>query len=76
MIEEYFNKISDIINHFAVSEKTIIEKIKLDDFSGVIKGRLYFKTAFLEFLEVISLKNNPNEKKKKYKDHLKSITQI
>lgn len=69
MIDEYFNIILDIINNAAIINKSSIEKIKLDDFSGIIKEKLFFKTTLLEFLEVIKLKDNPNQKKKKYRYH-------
>ena len=41
MIDEYFLEIEDYINHSITVIKSEIEKIKLDDFSGIIKGRLF-----------------------------------
>ena len=67
MIDEYFLEIEDYINHFIIVIKSEIEKIKLDDFSGIIKGKLYFENSFLDFIEVVKLRNNKLRKKKKYK---------
>ncbi len=58
MIDEYFQEIEEYISHSIIVIKSEIEKIKLDDFSGIIKGRLYFKNDVLDFIEVINLKNN------------------
>ncbi len=69
MIDEYFQEIEDYINHSIIVFKSEIEKIKLDDFSGIIKGRLYFQNGTLDFIEVIKLRNNKLRKKKKYKYH-------
>ena len=69
MIDVYFEELEDIINHSSIIIKSDIEKIKLDDFSGVVKGKLFFTSAFLDFLEVISLLNNPKKIKKKYRYH-------
>ena len=69
MIDEYFQEIEDYIDHSIIVFKSEIEKIKLDDFSGIIKGRLYFENGTLDFIEVIKLRNNRVRKKKKYKYH-------
>jgi hypothetical protein len=72
MIDVYFAEIEDIINHSSVITKSDIEKIKLDDFSGVVKGKLFFISGILDFVEVINLVNNPYRKKKKYRYHFMS----
>lgn len=69
MIDDYFQEIEDRINHSTIVIRSDLQKIKLDDFSGVIKGKVCFKIGILEFIEVIKVKNNPLQKKKKYKYH-------
>ena len=59
MIDEYFQEIENHINYSNIVIRSNIEKIKLDDFSGVIKGILHFEIGILDFIKVIKLKNNP-----------------
>ena len=69
MIDNYFNRLEDIVCHSFLVVRSNLNKIKLDDFSGIIKGRLYFEKGILDFLEVITTKNNPKLVKMKYKYH-------
>ena len=49
MIDDFFNQLEETINNKFIV-RSHIEKIKLDEFSGIIKGRLDFTNGVLEFL--------------------------
>lgn len=69
MIETYFEQLEEIINHSSLILRSDLEKIKFDDFSGIIRGRLHFDKGILDFIDVLTTKNNPMYIKKKYKYH-------
>lgn len=56
MIDNYLNRLEDLISHSNLIVRSNIEKVKLDDFSGIIKGRLYFAKGVMDFLEVLTIR--------------------
>ena len=69
MIDDYFIEFSKIISHLDIITYHSVTKKKIDDYSGVIRGKIYIDNYCLKFLEVIFLFNNPQKQKKKYSYH-------
>ncbi len=68
MIEDYFLEIERNISCFDYIEKQQIEKQKIDDSFGIIKGLLFIEGCKLEFIEVVRIIFGVNNKIK-YKYH-------
>ncbi len=65
----YQSELEAIVNNCNDVIKNSFEYTKFDDFSGYIKGQILFRNGTLIFREVISLKDNPHCRKKKYSYH-------
>lgn len=71
MINHYFKDFADKITNFDLIVSSEIIERKVNDFFGIIEGKLYFENGILEFLEVITVYQN-KLCKKKYKYHLRN----
>ena len=69
MIDDYFLKFSESLAYLDIITSHSLTKKKIDDYSGIIRGRICFGQFSLEVLEVVFLFNNPQVKKKKYSYH-------
>ena len=69
MIDDYFLEFNKIVSHLDIITYQSITKKKIDDYSGVISGKIYIDNYCLNLLEVIFLFNNPKKQKKKYSYH-------
>lgn len=69
MIDDYFLEFSEIISHLDIITNHSITNKKIDDYSGIIRGKIYIDNYCLELLEIIFLFNNPQKEKKKYSYH-------
>ncbi len=69
MIEEYFTKFSENLAYLEIVSSHSLIKKKIDDYSGIIRGKIYFDRYCLDVLEVVFLFNNPKKVKKKYSYH-------
>jgi len=71
MISKYFIDFGNKVNSFDLIKESEIRTRKINDFLGIIEGKLSFDDSFLDFLEVI----NFTEKqiiKTKYKYHFQT----
>jgi len=68
MLSRYFIQFDDTISLFDFVVSTHIHKRKLNDFFGILEGRIEFQFGILHFLEVVKIDNNQLIKKK-YKYH-------
>jgi len=68
MITQYFADFGNIINSLDFVINSDIQTRKINDFLGIIEGKLIFINGVLDFLEVIKLTDNKIFKKK-YKYH-------
>ncbi len=71
MISQYFINFGNIVNEFDFVVKSEIQIRKINDFLGIIEGKLSFDNSFLDILEVIRFTDNQIIKTK-YKYHLQT----
>jgi hypothetical protein len=69
MIDDYFLNFSESLAYLDIITSHSLTKKKIDDYSGIIRGRICFGKFSLDVLEVVFLFNNPQVKKKKYSYH-------
>ena len=69
MIYDYFVKFSEDLAYLEIVTSHSLTKKKIDDYSGIIRGKIYFDRYCLEMIEVVFLFNNPQKAKKKYSYH-------
>lgn len=70
MIDDYFHEIESAIRYTPDVIHCDISTTRINEFAGIIKGRVQFPTVVLDFIEVIYLRHNPKRSKKKYKFHV------
>lgn len=75
MINQYFSSFDKLINDLDFIVKIEIQKQELNNFLGIIEGRLYFKCGILDVLEVVKITDNQLSKKK-YKYHFRNFGNI
>ncbi len=68
MIDNYFLEFDKNVALFDCIDKQTIEKQKIDDDFGIIKGLLFFENYKLDFIEVVRFVANKRIKQK-YKYH-------
>ncbi len=73
MITEYFIDFGNVINRLDFILISEIQKRKVNDFLGIIEGKLHFENGILDLLEVIKITDNKLSKKK-YKYHFRNHT--
>lgn len=71
MITQYFIDFGNIVNGLDFVVNSEIQTRKINDFLGIIEGKLTFDNGFLDILEVIKLTDNQMTKSK-YKYHFQS----
>lgn len=71
MITDYFICFGDVINGLDFIIGSEIQKRKVNDYLGIIEGKLIFETGVLDILEVIKITDNQLSKKK-YKYHFRN----
>ena len=71
MITGYFTDFGNIINSLDFIISSEIQKRKVNNFLGIIEGRLYFENGVLDILEVVKITDN-HLSKKKYKYHFRN----
>jgi len=70
MIAEYFSKFDYVIDNIDFIIVSTIQKRKINDFLGIIEGKLTFEWGILDILEVVKVTNNQLVKMK-YKYHFR-----
>lgn len=73
MITQYFADFGNIVNGLDFVLNSEIHLRKINDFLGVIEGKLTFENGVLDILEVIKLTDNQISKKK-YKYQFRSLS--
>ena len=71
MIDSYLSNIENILNNCSFIERFEINKQKINDFSGIISGLVFFNNGILDFLEVVKISQQNEPIKKKYKYHFR-----
>ncbi len=64
MITQYFSHFDDIINNTDFITSSKIHKRKVNDFLGIIEGKISMEKGVLDILEVIKITDNQLSKKK------------
>ena len=64
MIDQYFNALENLLNDTDPIKRIDIQKQKLNESFGIIKGKAHFENGILEFLEVVSSMNSKGVKRK------------
>jgi hypothetical protein len=71
MINKYFTDFGNIINSLDFIVSLDIHERKVNDFQGIIEGKLIFDNGILETLEVVKVTDD-RIFKKKYKYHFRN----
>ncbi len=71
MITKYFSHFDEIINKADFITASEIQKRKINDFFGIIEGKINIDNNVLDILEVIKV-TNKQLSKKKYKYHYRN----
>jgi hypothetical protein len=71
MITKYFAQFDEIINRADFITSSQIQKRKVNDFLGIIEGKIMIEAKTLDILEVILI-TNQQITKKKYKYHFQN----
>ena len=71
MIVQYFTHFDEIINNTDFITGSEIHKRKVNDFLGIIEGKISIEKVVLDILEIIKITDNQLSKKK-YKYHFRN----